>query len=517
MPICAPYGDSAYKHNNPDRLYSITCAEAVVRWGIEIDWDGDGVYSGENDGIYATAFKTRRGRQTYLNIDSEGNADGFEPVRVGTATLILDNSSRRYDPYNTSSPLYPDVLPARYIRIRNVYNGVVKGVFHGKIKNITSIDNAKEQKVRLELEDGLRLLQSADASVPIQTNISIDAAIQQVLTDVDWPALFGTNLDTSDDTLDYWWADGKAMNEARKLAEAELGNFYVADDGNATFRSRHHSAPATLTLTSADFLKEIDVPQPLEVIRNTIKIHAHPRTLQATSDLWTLQDKPSIAANGGTLTVWATYSYNSNPVPALNVLTPVVTTDYTMNTQEDGLGTNVTASFLVSFTDFGKTGKIIITNNHASLAGFVTLMKVRGDAIDATSPSLLIEDDATSQGIYGKALLELDNDWFQDTSLANDFCQWLISFMPNPQKFLTVSLEARPDIQFTPDLFDLVNTTISRLSIAAVNYRVSGIEHEWISENGQATRTTWILEPNPSLDGYWQFTTTIGVTSIFGI
>lgn len=515
MTFYAVYG-SPYYYGNVNRLYGAG-ASTQISWGIDIDWNGDGAYNGANDGIYAVDFRTNRGRTNYLNIDSDGNATGFEPVRVGTATLTLDNTTRRYDPYNTTSPLYPYVLPGRYVRVRALYNGTIYPIFHGKIRNITSIDSESEQKVVLELEDGMRLLQATDASVAIQQNIDIDDAIQQVLTDADWPTLFGTNLDDASDILDYWWAEDRAATEIRRLAEAELGQFFIAADGNATFKSRHNSAAAALTLTSADFLKEIDLPQPMEVVRNVIKLYAHPRVLQAVSDLWTLADLPLISAAGGTLTVWATYTYNNNSVPAINLVSPVITTDYTMNTAEDGSGTNLSSSFTVTFTNFGKTGKLVITNNHATLAGYVTLLKVRGDAIDAPDQSLLIEEDTTSQGIYGKALLAVDNDWFQDTALTSDFANWLISYMPNPQKFLTVRLEGRPDIQFTPDLFDVVTVTIAKYGITALNYVVAGIEHQWTESNGQASRTTWILEPKPDLSTYWQFTATIGVTTKFGI
>src|SRR5512137_2514982 len=48
---------------------------------------------------------------------SDGSAADFEPVRVGTCSIVLDNTTRRYDPYNTASPLYPNVLPGRYVQI----------------------------------------------------------------------------------------------------------------------------------------------------------------------------------------------------------------------------------------------------------------------------------------------------------------------------------------------------------------------------------------------------------------
>lgn len=485
------------------------------QWGIDIDWDNDGTYNGDNEAIYAIALRTSRGRTSYLNIDASGNASGFEPVRVGTATLVLDNTSRRYDPYNTSSDLYPNVQAGRYIRIRTAYNGVVYDVIHGKIRSITPEDMDGTSRVTLEIEDGLRLLQNTDASVAIQQNVRIDQAITQVLDDVGYPAIFGTNIETSDDVMGYWWATNRAANEIRDLAQAELGQFFIAADGAATFYSRRHTSGTVDSLTSSDFLKNIDVPMPAEVLRNYVKMYARPRTLQTAGVLWTLQDTPLISA-GGSLTVWATYQYNTQNCPALNVSAPVAMTDYTMNTVSDGSGTNLTGDFTVTLTDFGTTAKLVITNNGAS-AGYITLMQVQGQAITALNPSLLIEEDTASQAVYGKALLTIDNDWLQDTAQASDFANWLISYLVNPQKFITVRIDARPDIQFTYDLFDAIDVTITRLGITNVIYRISSIEHQWLTDNGQAVRTTWVLEPNPDLSGYWQFTTTIGVTTIFGI
>jgi hypothetical protein len=488
-----------------------------VLWGIDVDWDNDGAYNGDNEGPYAVAFSCRRGRDGYLSISPDGDADGFEPVRVGTANLVLDNTSRRYDPYNTSSDLYPNVQAGRYIRVRAAYGGVVYDIIHGRIKSITPSDNDGESTVSIEIEDGMRLLQNTDASVPIQSSVRIDEGITQILQDVNYPALFGANIETSDDVMDYWWATKRAATELRDLAQAELGQFFIAADGKATFYSRHHTVGSMDSFTSSDFLKNIDVPMPAEVLRNYIKVYAKPRTLQAAGVLWTLQDTPLIAA-GGSLTIWATYRHSSSTdnVPALNVTAPVAMTDYVMNSAADGSGTNLTGNFTVTLTDFGTTAKIVIANTGGSNA-YVTLMQVQGEAITSPSPSLLIEEDATSQAVYGKALLTLQSDWIQSTSLANDFANWLISYMPNPQKFLTVRMEARPDVQFGFDLFDQLNLTLTRLGVTNVIYRVAAVEHRWMLSNGQAAITTLTLEPNNDLSDYWQFTTEIGVTSIFGI
>jgi hypothetical protein len=517
----ARWGDPLYKYGNVNRLYGAGVEDSNLHWIIEVDWNGDGSYDGSNENEYARDMKIVRGRRSYIKVGSDGKADGFEPVRVGYGSVILDNSDGRYDPYNSSSPLYPNVLPGRFIRIRQFYSGTTYPVFHGKIKNIIPFNTSQDQRVRIEFEDGLRLLQAFDSSIAIEQNLDIDDAIGMVLDEASWPTLYGRNIEDASDVLSYWWANDKAVTEIQRLTDAELGTFFVAADGNATFYSRHHSATAALTLDSGNFLKEIEQPQPWEVVRNIVRVIAHPRVLRATSDLWTIQDKPLLAA-GDSLTVWATYQYNNNTVPAINVIEPVATTDYTANTQEDGGGVNLTASFsITTFTDFGQTAKIVIRNNHGSLAGYITLLKVRGDAVDAPDPSLLIQEDTASQALYDKQVLTLDNIWLQSTSLADDFSRWLISFMSEPQAFLTVQVESRPDIQFSADLFDIINVTISKLSIAR-NFKVGGMEMQWTSESGQSCITTWFLEPFADTSGFWIFDSitgnvTMGVNTVFGL
>jgi hypothetical protein len=515
MTFYAKY-ESPYFYGNVDRLYGVGVDVNLI-WIIQIDWDGDGVYDGsENENEYTTSLFIRRGRNEYIKVGSDGKAEGFEPTKIGTCTLVLDNSSRRFDPYNTASDLYPNVLPGRFIRIRNLYNGVTSDVFHGKIKNIVPIESGRVQQVRIECEDGQRNLQSADVFSSIQTNINLDAAINLVLDDADYPTLYGRDIQSAADVVPYWWANDRAMTEIQRLTDAELGTFFIAADGKATFLSRRHSATPVLNLTSADLLKDISIPQPWEVVRNYIKIFARPRVIRSNQVLWTIADAPPVSA-GGTLDVWATYQYNNIPVPAIN--TAVSSSDYAMNSAADGSGANVSSDFTVSLTDFGETGKITITNNGAA-TGYVTLLQVTGDAIDAPDPSLLIKEDTTSQGLYGKAVFTLDNPWLQSTSTANDFSIWLASFLPTPQRFITVQMETRPETQYVPDLFDVINLSIPRLGISQ-NFKIGGIEHRWTNGNGQAVVTTWNLEPFPDVSGYWIFdintgNVIMGVGTIFG-
>ncbi len=72
---------------------------------------------------YVLPWNTDTGRQHELQ--------KFDP---GTAGLLLNNNDRRFDPTNTSSPYYPNLLPLRRIRIRETWQGVTEHIFTGYVR-----------------------------------------------------------------------------------------------------------------------------------------------------------------------------------------------------------------------------------------------------------------------------------------------------------------------------------------------------------------------------------------------
>ena len=127
--------------------------------------------------------------------------------------------------------------------------------------------------------------------------------------------------------------------------------------------------------------KNIYNPQPWVNQRNVMKIKVHPRDVTGTEVLYLYIGTPLEIAAGTSMTpIIANYTYNSVGVRAQSIVTPLATTDYTMNTASDGSGTNKTADCVVTVTNFGAAGKIEITNNSASTV-FVTLLQIRGVAV----------------------------------------------------------------------------------------------------------------------------------------
>jgi hypothetical protein len=476
-------------------------------WALEVDWNGDGIFTGANESRRMIDIDVSRGRNYYINPDGVG----FQRVGVGQAIITLDNYDRRYDPFYTGSPLYPYILPGRHVKLaaKTGTTGTKYPVLYGRIADIKPISGINQ--VKMTVVDDTQILMDEVVSMTIQTDAQVDDLINLVLDEVGWPAA-DRSIEGITDTIPYWWADGvSAWNALNELAECVLGQFFISADGKATFYSRSHSSTPTVSITQEDIHTQIDIPQPYENIRNAIKINIFPRVEVATK-IWELQDKTPVSSSDS-VEIWAEFSYNDIPVPAVSVTTPVATSDYTMNTAADGSGSDLTSDFDVVIETFAKRAKLTITNNSAS-AGYITLFKLNGTAAYVPNTFSVESQGAASIAIYKKRSFLLESDWFQDTNLANTFVDYLSDSMPLVRAFPQIQMEFQPSIQFPIDLFTRVSLSIPYRGINNA-YAVGSIEHKSLSDNLSSILTTVRMEPIPPATLEWVFPVQLGVDSYF--
>lgn len=485
-------------------------------WGIEIDWDGDGIFDGSNEAGYLISLQTSRGRQGYVSASGQG----FEQVGIGTCHITLDNQSGRFDAWNTTSALYPNVTYGRDVRVtvRDVETGTIYPVFYGIIQDIDPHYNPStgDAYVVLSCSDAWVYLRSYSANVAIQENITPGAAIGYILDDISFPTRWGRDLDAGTDTIRYFWSSGnkQAGSVIEDVANSFVGYFFISADGKATYRNRANIGSAVASYDQSDLLKDISLPQPWKNSRNVTRIKTHPRTAAAAGVVYQLVGDAPAISNGESLTLFGDYKYDNQSVPATGLISPVATTDYTMNTQADGGGTNKTANCTVTFTDFGDRCKLVVTNNSGGTV-YVTKLQVRGEALyepnvsDIVYPSTLPAEPRQ---------FVLDLLWQQDVNVAADFSNVLGPFLAERHPFPVIQIDERPDIQFTPDLFEVVTLTSSKYGILGDSFRVAYISHETLHPNCQAVRTKMYLEPYIDGGDYWTWDTAsdFNLTTIFG-
>jgi hypothetical protein len=477
-----------------------------IEYALSIDWNNDGTYSSsEQEQDTMLSWSSERGRDFFLN----SNGDGLEPVNEGKLTITLDNTDGKYDPFNASSPLYPNVVPGRSIKfiVQDTSTLTNYTVFTGEIDDIRPF--ALEKTVEITAVDKMRALSDLDVTITLNTDIKVSDAITAILEEA---GSTDYDIDSQLDVIAYWWVNQqKSTNAIQELCDASWGTFFIANDGTAKYHKRQRAVSSVLTLAQDTILKDIVVNQPWDVVRNNIDVIVHPLVQQATSTLWTLQDTPSVTTSD-TIELWGTYSYNNESVSATGVA--LASSDYLMNSDAGGGGTNMTSDFTVTADIFGESVKFTITNNAAS-TGYITLLQIRGDALVSPDPVRLNTQDAASIALYKNRTFKLDSKWLQNTNLGISLSETISGLLSSPRKYPVIRIDTRPDIQYLPDLFDRISMTIAELSVDGA-YRIGSIKHESTNTTCQSVLTTMRLEPIIDVASvYWIFPTEIGVTSIF--
>jgi hypothetical protein len=135
------------------------------------------------------------------NMDiSRGIPDDWTLQADGSATVVLSNRDRRFDPFNTSGPYYGNLLPRRQIRIRATHGGTTYDVFRGFIAGWPPewTDAGQDSTVTLQCFDALQLLGSA--SLPSDWAMSwIRAQSPRHYWEMDEPIAWYTNVVTLKD------------------------------------------------------------------------------------------------------------------------------------------------------------------------------------------------------------------------------------------------------------------------------------------------------------------------------
>ena len=94
---------------------------------------------------------------------TRGVPDDWTLQADGSATVVLSNRDRRFDPFNTSGPYYGNLLPRRQIRIRATFSSTTYDVFRGFIAGWPPewTDAGQDSTVTLQCFDALQLLGSS--------------------------------------------------------------------------------------------------------------------------------------------------------------------------------------------------------------------------------------------------------------------------------------------------------------------------------------------------------------------
>ena len=481
----------------------------ALSWAIEVDWDGDGVFDGVNEAFYLMKAPTiQRGRRNMLRPSGQG----FETLQTGKCNITLSNHDGRYDAWNTSSPLYPNVEAGKDVRVRvkDISTGVIYNRFYGIIQDIEPSGYGANAKVTIRCEDAIRVLRdiSISATSPAAFGYSptVTNCLEKLFQSINFPSRWGWTLDTNPDTIRIWYASGdrSVATELEDLALSFLGYFFISSAGMAIYYNRQSHTTSVETISESEILKDIGNPQPWVIKRDVVKIIVHPRIFLNGEGfgviVWLADygEYPGIAA-GNTLTFFIDYIYNGFPVYIEGSIAGTVWFATTLHgTIDFGLPTQYSGAV----TNFGFSGKAAINNPNAVTVYF-TRQAENPSAYYSEFHGFASYNERTETVSNPRDPTTLINPrqfvsssmWYQDIDQAATLADLLQPLLSAKNKTPIITFENRFSKQFTPDVFDVITLDVPTLGINSEDFRVGFIDENPIGESTQAIRTTFYLEP----------------------
>ncbi len=171
-------------------------------------------------------------------------------MESGTTSLLLKDENRSFDPANTSSTYWPNVIPLRKMRGRTTYQGTLYDLFYTYIERWPP-QNAVlgYQEIGITSVDGFDALALAEVSGPLEVGYS-GAQINALLDKALWPktqrALDQGQYVMAGQVL----AGTSALGAIQEIADSERGIFFVDQAGVATFHDSAHRGSFTRSTTS---------------------------------------------------------------------------------------------------------------------------------------------------------------------------------------------------------------------------------------------------------------------------
>lgn len=426
---------------------------------------------GGNDSIPSpTGAQTRWNQYLYsdestnlLMVDYESELNMPEGGLVkGLADFRVDNTSGRYTPRYAggNSAIFTAVAqPARPVVINAGFNyGGIDNMlpqFVGLTSKSPRVD-ARNRTVDFAAEDFIGYIQDSYVDkTEMFTAVRTDILIQSALQDLGF-STSQYDLDTGINTVRFglFQTGLKWGDYIDALVKSENGHMYQDENGVLKFENRSHwfNYPyfnVQRVIGTAQVIQAI-TPTDDHII-NVVEVTASPRAVQSDQLIWqatAYAGTGAITLEPGDTEVWA--SYND---PIFVVTAPVAngtvgqTSFWAANTLDDGTGTDVTTDILLkSISNFAQSSKIVFTNT-SSATVFLTSLDIWGRPARKTGDIYYKEKTDSSVTAFGERILQINNDYIQDSTWAQDLARLILRDFSRPENIQELTIRAMPELQ----------------------------------------------------------------------
>ncbi len=206
--------------------------------------------SGPNDSAFSWTDVTTDMRNWQLR---RGRRYELDDIQAGTASFVLNNTGRQYDPESTGGAYQPNVDVMKPIRLRAVHSGTTYHRFRGYVTkwNQRWSRGGHDPIVEVDAVDGFKVLAFHETASTSPQEAS-GTRVGRLLDSGGWSTSL-RSLDAGDVTCQAYTPDcAFVLAEIQRVAKTEEGWFFMDGQGQATFHDHSHRTGSTSIATFTD-------------------------------------------------------------------------------------------------------------------------------------------------------------------------------------------------------------------------------------------------------------------------
>lgn len=382
-------------------------------------------------------------------------------VNLAMADITLNN----YDNYFTvgsGSPLEPNILPGRPLRILAGFNNINLPQFVG-LTTKTPLTDYSGNTAKLHATDFLSFIfgKYIDQTIMFQ-DITTTELLEELFTLIGLtPSQY--DLDTSTNVIAFtYFEKGTTFGNAiRPIMQAELGALYMDEVGVIRFKNRTRgSGNSVITFNKSEV---IDLTLSNEdTIINTVEVKSQVREVQGSELMFDLAEAIAVSGNSSTVRFFDF----TDPVTTIDTITT-----YTGNSLADGSGTDQTSDLSITDTDLFTTAvKVEITNSSSSTV-YLTDLLIYGTPAKVTKNIYVKESDQDSIDKFEEKIITIDNNFVQTEDIARSLALTILNYYSNYTN--TIELEVKGN--YALQLNDIMTVNVDNLNQEYVISKITNI------------------------------------------
>lgn len=407
------------------------------------------------------------------------------PLSFAICDLILDNHDDIFTPGNVNSPLAGNLLTRRPVKVSLGFSDAEKipkfvGVTTGK----PEIDD-RNKTAKIRCVDFLKAIMD----IPLDEEVILedmrsDEAIEYLLESKGGLDASQFDLDTGSVIIPFiYFPKGKKLGDALgDIAEAELGNLSILEDGTPRFQNRTSWADNTSVwnFNRENLLERSSLDN--DNIINVVEVFSEARAVQAKQKLWESASAIELAPNAET-EIFADFKDEYGALPVTTCDDPdyidgATTSLYATNEVRDGTGATESGEVALVSSDLFSTAIKLVFENTSAKTLYLTRLELFATPAKVINDIYVRVQDDTSVGAKDgveEHVFKIENNLIQDETAANSIGQillddratehdqenWLAKSVPQLQigDVVTYEDENTDEEYFVTRINDIVNTS----------------------------------------------------------